>query len=80
MFQDFSNFKPIKIRTKLPNDLIDILGDLHFRIDRLEMLLQELAENHEIDFNKADEAGEWIDAQMRILESKEYVKQLPTGL
>jgi hypothetical protein len=61
-------------------DLIDILGDLHFRIDRLEMLLQELAENHEIDFNKADEAGEWIDAQMKKIESKEDVKQLPAGL
>jgi len=60
--------------------LIDTLGDLHFRIDRLEMLLQELAENHEIDFNKADEAGEWIEAQMKKIESKEDVKQLPAVL
>lgn len=58
--------------------LLNILRDLHFRIDRLELLLSELSENIDIDFTAADEAGEWINSQVEKIKSDE-LKQLPNA-
>ncbi|EPJ7280240.1 hypothetical protein KY209_005639, partial [Raoultella ornithinolytica] len=57
-------------------EMLEVLRELHYRIDRLEMLLQELAENNEVDFNTADKAGIWITEQIDKLEVNEN-PQLP---
>lgn len=45
------------------------MRDLHYRVDRIEQLLQELIHNPEVDFSEADAAGKWIDEQVLLLES-----------
>lgn len=59
-------------------DVLEVLRELHYRIDRIEMLLQELAENNEVDFNSADKAGIWITEQIGKLEVNE-TPQLPAS-
>ncbi|HBR3960893.1 TPA: hypothetical protein L9T83_005267 [Klebsiella pneumoniae] len=51
--------------------MLKVLRDLHYRIDRLEMLLQELAKNTEVDFTTADTAGRWITEQIGKVEGNE---------
>lgn len=52
-------------------EMLEVLRELHYRIDRLEMLLQELAENNEVDFTTADTAGKWITEQIGKVEGNE---------
>ncbi|HCI6191191.1 TPA: hypothetical protein NPO42_000947 [Klebsiella quasipneumoniae subsp. similipneumoniae] len=51
--------------------ILEVFRELHYRIDRLEMLLQELAENNEVDFTTADTAGKWITEQIGKVEGNE---------
>ena len=45
-----------------------MLRDLHYRINRLELLLLDLATN-QVNFDAADEAGLWISEQIIRIET-----------
>ncbi|HCD2000954.1 TPA: hypothetical protein NBJ18_002968 [Citrobacter farmeri] len=55
-------------------EMLEVLRELHYRIDRLELLLQELAENNEVDFTAADKAGKWITEQIGKVEGNENLR------
>ena len=46
----------------------DVLRDLHYRINRLELLLLDLATN-QVNFDAAYEAGLWISEQIIRIET-----------
>lgn len=51
--------------------MLDVLRDLHYRIDRLELLLIDLATN-QVNFDAADEAGLWISEQISRIETDNH--------
>lgn len=53
------------------------IRDLHYRVDRIEQLLQDLIENQVVDFSEATAAGKWIDEQVLLLESGNITANLP---
>ena len=58
-------------------DFLAEMRDLHYRIDRIEQLLQELIDNPVVDFSEAAVAGQWIDEQVQLLETNETKLILP---
>ncbi|EOZ5674163.1 hypothetical protein ACQSMR_000912 [Morganella morganii] len=62
---------------KTQSSMLKMLIDIHYRIDRLELLIHELGEKT-VDFDKASEAGKWIDEQVEKLEMNANQLPVPT--
>ncbi|HAV8436961.1 TPA: hypothetical protein JLC89_004652, partial [Escherichia coli] len=46
---------------------LDMMRDIHYRIDCIEQLLLDLIERKVVDFTDASVAGSWIEKQIRLL-------------
>ncbi|CSE40427.1 IS911 orfA [Shigella sonnei] len=60
--------------TKQQFEFLDMMRDVHYRIDCIEQLLLDLIERKVVDFTDASVAGTWIEKQIQRLESND-VKQ-----
>lgn len=78
-----STFKDYQVKLRyhhFTNEQMDFLmeiRDLHYRVDRIEQLIQELIENQVVDFSEATAAGKWIDKQVLLLDSGNITANLP---
>lgn len=54
-------------------NFLQVMCDIHYRIDRIEQLLHELIAYNVVDFSEAAAAGEWINRQINRIESPEIL-------